>query len=541
VSTLLEAVSISLLLPIIVSLSENNFYDLYPKFGFFLNYFKNILSAQIIYTATILFICTIIFKNFLLIFTNYKENDFLLKVQEKTSQRLFKKFLLSNFNFHVQNKSSDLITKIRNETRYFSEGVFAGINIISDLLLIICISTVLIIVSFKITIVSIIFAFFFSYIFLLFFRKYINKFSKNRSNLDFKKNNIVQESILGIREIILSNISSQVINNYNSASNSFAKSLVKYQTVQSLPKIYFEFIILVTLASALLYFTMDSVNISTKIIIPTIGLYAASAFKILPALNRLVNHIQRFKFAIPVIHEVYEDLTKNIQEIEQPESIKIKNIEIKSVSFSYKKPNIEIFKNANYHIKKGAKILIHGESGIGKSTLLDLLAGIQKPDEGQVVVNDKIILGDKFNLTKSLGYVSQKIFLFNDSLKYNISLEEADIDKKKLNNAIKNACLENLISKYKEGLELKLGENGSILSGGQKQRVMIARALYNSSDFLIMDEPTSSLDNKTAELLIKNLVNKKDLTLIVVSHNIYFKKFFQKIIEIDKKQIIEKV
>ena len=280
-------------------------------------------------------------------------------------------------------------------------------------------------------------------------------------------------------------------------------------------------------------------EVTSKSIIPTIGIYAASAFRILPALNRIITGISRIRFVSPAIKSVYEDLNKQIKKNETPKSIKIDKIHIKNLSFSYKKPKTEIFNRLNFQINKGDKILVYGDSGEGKSTFLDLLAGLQEADDGEIIVNDEFKIKKNFNLTKSLGYVSQKVFLFNKSLKYNISLSEGKVDEKKLRDAIKISNLDTLVNTYKDNFEIILGDNGAILSGGQKQRVMLARAIYNSGNFLLMDEPTSSLDDKTAKIILTNLISKKDLTIIMVSHNVEYKKFFSKTIEIKKKDIVE--
>ena len=136
-NTVLETISISLLIPIIVSLTENNLFELYPKVSIFINYFQEIFSTNIINVSLILFAITIIFKNLFQTYINYKEANLNMKVQEVTSQRLFNAFLSRSYNFHLKQNSADLITKIRNETRYFSQCVFSIITILNTPTLII--------------------------------------------------------------------------------------------------------------------------------------------------------------------------------------------------------------------------------------------------------------------------------------------------------------------------------------------------------------------------------------------------------------------
>ena len=167
------------------------------------------------------------------------------------------------------------------------------------------------------------------------------------------------------------------------------------------------------------------------------------------------------------------------------------------------------------------------------------MVGLQKPKKGKIIINGTTTIDESQNLTNSLSYVSQKIFLFNKSLKFNVTLSDENYDQSKFEKAIKTANLEDLISKLKNGFDTNLGESGSILSGGQKQRIMIARALYKSDNFLIMDEPTSSLDSEMSNFIIKPLIDKKNLTLIMVSHNKDFKQLFKKVLKIEDSNILE--
>ena len=539
INILLETISISLLLPIIVSLTDNNLFELYPKIALFINFFEEKFSTSMINATLILFGVTIVFKNLFQTYINYKEANLNISVAELTSQRLFNSFLSRNYSFHLKNNSYDLITKIRNETKYFSEAVFSVITILSDSILVLGIGILLLILSFKLTLIIIIFSFLFSYIFIKIFNNFIKKASLKRQEIEFKKTNILQESIQGIREIILSNINKSVLDGYESISNTLIKYFTLYVTLQKIPKVYFEFIILLALVIVVFVSSNFFELNKTQIILPTIGLYAASAFKILPAINRIVIYIQRYKFSFPAVNSVYDELKEKKEITIPPKIFNIKDIYLKDISFSYSNPAKIILKNLSLKIRSGEKILIIGESGVGKSTLLDILVGLQKPDDGKIIINDNILLKEKENLTNSLSYVSQKLFLFNKSLKFNITLSDEKFEKTKFENAIKVSNLSNLVSKLKEGYNTQLGEFGGILSGGQKQRVMIARALYKSDNFVILDEPTSSLDFEMSNSIIKEIMNKDDLTLIMVSHNKEFQKFFKKVYMIENFNIVE--
>ena len=538
-NTVLEAFSISLLVPIIVSLSDNNFFELYPKFSNMLIFFQGKFSLNLINTTLLLFIITIIFKNIFQVYINYKDAFINSRIAEETSQKLLSKILNRNYSYHLKNKSSDLITKVRIENKNFSTAVFCLINILSDLILVIGLSVLLLILTLKISISIIFMSILFSYIFLKFFQKFVHKYSIERQDLEFKKSFLIQENIQGIREILISNIFEQIKDSYKKISNAYGKCYAKFVLIQKLPKVYFELITLVALVIVLYISANSETLIKIDTVLPTLALYAACTFKILPAVNRLVSFIQRYKFVYPAVEQVYDQLNlKDVKNLEN-KKIDIKKIDIKNLTFSYDKKSKKIFEEINLIINSGDKILITGQSGKGKSTLLDLIVGLQKPDSGNLVINENREFQNNTSIFNSLGYVSQKIFIFNKSLEFNVTLkdDEKEIDNEKLKKVIELACID-FHDKIKNRNQ-SLGESGSSLSGGQKQRLMIARALYKSDKFLIMDEPTSSLDYKTGNSIIEKLTSKNNLTVIMVTHDNKFNKYFNKIYEIKNTKITE--
>ncbi len=538
-NTVLEAFSISLLVPIIVSLSDNNFFELYPKFATVIVFFQEKFSLNLINTTLLLFITTIVFKNIFQIYINYKDAFLNTKISEETSQKMLNKILNRNYSYHLKNKSSDLVTKIRIENKNFAVAVFSLINILSDLILVTGLGILLLILTLKITISIILLTILLSYIFLKFFQKFITKSSIERQELEFKRSFLIQENIQGVREIIISNIFEQIQDSYKKISNAYGKCTAKFDLLQKIPKIYFELIALIALVTVLYSVVNFEILIKIDTVLPTLALYAACTFKILPAANRIVSFIQRYKFVYPAVVQVYDQLNSKEEKKLENKKIIIKKIDIKNLTFSYDKNSKKIFEDTNFTINSGDKILIRGQSGKGKSTLLDLIVGLQKPVSGNIVINENKEFQNNISIFNSLGYVSQKIFIFNESLEFNITLKdnEKEIDNEKLQNVIKLSCID-FHSKIKNKKQ-SLGEFGSSLSGGQKQRLMIARALYKSDEFLIMDEPTSSLDYKTGNSIIEKLTSKKNLTVIMVTHDNKFNEYFNKIYEINNRKIME--
>jgi ABC-type bacteriocin/lantibiotic exporter with double-glycine peptidase domain len=183
-----------------------------------------------------------------------------------------------------------------------------------------------------------------------------------------------------------------------------------------------------------------------------------------------------------------------------------------------------------------------GSSGAGKTTLVDIILGLIKPDSGEMLINGKKLDSDK-NWNLQVAYLPQEIFLLDASIKTNISFETDDklIDLDKINNALENAQLKDMIESQPNGIDTIIGENGIKVSGGQKQRLAIARAFYHGRDILIMDEATSALDYETEKEIIDVLNTiKKNKTLIVIAHRMSTLKHCDKIFEIKNGKLNQK-
>ena len=182
-----------------------------------------------------------------------------------------------------------------------------------------------------------------------------------------------------------------------------------------------------------------------------------------------------------------------------------KEILVEGVSFRYPEANIDSIVNFNLSIKPGQKIGFIGNSGTGKSTFVNLLLGLLKPTKGKILVDDMNISKNLRNWQKQIGYVSQDIYLLDDTIKNNIAFGQlgTNINLDYVSKAIKIAQLESFINSLPHGQETIIGNRGVRLSGGQRQRIGIARALYKRPNILIFDEATSSVDNETEYLIQK--------------------------------------
>jgi ABC-type multidrug transport system fused ATPase/permease subunit len=213
------------------------------------------------------------------------------------------------------------------------------------------------------------------------------------------------------------------------------------------------------------------------------------------------------------------------------------------MSFSYSNNlNDNVHSNLNFTIKKGETVGIMGASGIGKSTLVDLLLGLFKPSEGSITIDGVEISKNRAVFYDLIGYVPQSIYLTDDILTNNIAfgVKEDIIDLKRVKKCIEAAQLSEFVNSLKDGLNSFVGENGVKISGGQRQRIGIARALYNNPEILVLDEATSSLDLQTeSEVMNSIYAMKGKITLIIIAHRLSTLDNCNRIFELKKGSIIK--
>lgn len=257
----------------------------------------------------------------------------------------------------------------------------------------------------------------------------------------------------------------------------------------------------------------------------------------LPSLQVIYNTFSSVKKAEESLNIIFKDLlydieNKDIHSISEKKEINFnRSLEFKSVSFKYDEAKDDIINNVNFIINKNEKIAIIGKTGLGKSTLVDLLIGLIYPQKGSVNIdNNELNINNIRSWFEKISYIPQKIFFLGDSIYENISLGKVkDLDKKKMEEILDFSQLNNKSINIENIFSKKIEDSGKNLSGGEKQRIGIARALFQNRDIIILDEATSALDKDTEEKIMNNLL-KLNKTIIIISHNTTHIEKFDKIL-----------
>ena len=387
----------------------------------------------------------------------------------------------------------------------------------------------------------------FGYLFNYFNKKKIGLMGISRLTHENGRLRSLIEGLSGVREIKLSSKDGNIMKNFIYHNNSIAKINISMTLRNALSKPAFEIFMLILLSIALFYFILQ--NLLSATLIPILGIYLAAAYRLVPSVAIIVQSIQEIQFSLKGVKNLKDDIKKfelnQIKNNYEKNKIKFQNkIEIKGLSFSYdlpdKKEKNKIFDKLNLEIKKGDFIGIHGESGSGKSTFLDLLVGLQTPYDGKILVDGGNIHENLKNWQNLIGCVPQEVFISDDTLRKNIAFGvlEENISHNNIEKSIEFANLKNFSKNLENGIDTIIGERGSRLSGGQKQRIGIARAMYYDPDILIFDESTNSLDIETENKIIDEInLYRKNKTIIIVSHKENLFKNCDYIYKIENKKI----
>ena len=521
-----EIFSIGIIIPIFsifIENSNNNYSIL--KFEFIKEFINVNDKVTLLVFAAIFFSLIYLIKALLLTFLYNYQSKFCYAVQENLTISLFKKYLFSNLIINQKTKTSELIRNLTTEMDQLVTAVLLpSLNFIVELVIFTSITIILIFYEPVGTLIVFVFALTIISFFYFFTKKKINKFAEARQEGENLRIKVLQDSFGSIKDLIILKNRKLSFEKFSQKTNTVSSAKGNMEFINFLPKIWIEYFGVFVIMSLITFLVIDNQNIES--IIPTLALFSVASFRMLPIINRLIISIQHMRFGLPVLNNLRKNLFKievgqkndfYINDIKK--SLQLENIIFKDVSFQYALSDKNILKNINLEIYKGDKLGIIGESGIGKSTFLDLLIGFQFPVSGEIIINNKIRNTNLLKTVNDIGYVQQNAYLIDGTIEENIALGEKYPNKEQIKKVIDICLLNDVIGTLNLGLKKEVGEKGNLLSGGQKQRVALARALYKAPKILILDEATNALDINTELKIIDNINNIKTIDiLLTINH-----------------------
>lgn len=520
-------------------------------------YAKNFLNNgflsnkfELIASLSILIVILVLAKNIILSAVLYWSSRFSAFVDGYFGEMLLRRFINKNYEWHLYQNSADLIMAVDWRRFFGVHFIYPMFQMFADGFVALLMLIVLFYVEPLISLAIIIILGGTAYLILATFRETLDENTIICRKLQKSVNRQVTKSIHGIKDVKVYGKKEYFIFSFCREVYELAQREAFKQFFKRTPSWALETIGFIMIAGSICVM-MLLMRSSTVQVTGTITLIAVTAWRVLPAINRIVSGTTSLRTALPYVSNTFTYLNNGKQDNKQPvnsyrrndQSISFEEkIELANIAFSYEGSNSYTIKDINLTIKKGQTVGIIGPSGAGKSTLLDILIGLLKPLCGYILI-DGVELDSKNNAgwMNILGYVSQTPYIYDGTLAENVAF---GIDKTRIEESrVLECCSMAAIGFLKDlphGIDTNIGERGLRLSGGQRQRVAIARALYHKPQVMVFDEATSALDAKN-ELEIQNTIYslKGNLTLIIIAHRLTTVKDCDLLFCIDKGKLIK--
>lgn len=488
------------------------------------------------------------FKNFCIFVLNYLIYLVTLRNKAKFDVELFQRFLGTPLETHLSRNSSEAVRDFVTSVGVVFEAIRTILSTVLEVLLMTVVFGLLLVVETNTAIGSAILIGAFSYVLYLILGPRAQKWGHEIWADEAAVIKSINEASDAIREIKVFGCAITLRGDFSRIMFRLASTRTKIGAANQIPKLALESLVVGGFIVVVLLFR--EAGRSPEEIVNLIGLFGIAALRLMPSANRLVGNLNTIRRATPFLaniraaQEFRDERNESSTTTGTVEAaIPFKNsIELRGVTYRYPNSDLRAVNDVSLPINRGQFIGLIGASGAGKSTLVDIILGLLRPTEGDILVDGSVIDARGNAWREKVAYVPQNICILDDSVARNIAFGVPGdvIDEAKIRATLKSVGLDDLLGSWPDGLETMLGERGSLLSGGQRQRIGIARALYRDPELLVLDEPTSALDSGSEQLVkstLQNLVGEK--TVVVIAHRLSTVRSADHLVLMDQGRVVE--
>lgn len=528
---ILETLSISAMLPVVWVIidAESVQNNKYCQWIMQLLHIQN-MQGFIIMLLVALMIMYVLKNAYLLLLTS-EQNRFISVNRNRLISQVLREFLNRPYEFYLDADIPTVFRLTDSDIPNVFGILMAIISLASEVVVFVLICGVLIATDWKLVLVLIFISGIVTLVLFKVLKPKLNSLGMTNQAIQSRIAKWRIQAIYGIKDVKVLHREAFFADNYESNGKIGAKLNQKYAIINALPRILIETIFMVSILGYLVVCVALGDDMTQML--PTLTAFGLAAVRLLPCVNRINTYLTDISYFRPCLDYVYENMNINeiskktnqtLLPVDETKTMKLRNrIELKDIVYAYPNTDTLIFNHADMEIPYGKSIGIMGPSGAGKSTIVDILLGLLKVHEGQILCDGDNVFDNYPAWLAQIGYIPQSIYLVDEPIRNNIAFGIADdeIDDNRIWQVLEEAQLKEFIQTLPEGLDTTIGDRGVRLSGGQRQRLGIARALYHNPEILVFDEATSALDNET-EAAVMEAINsfhgKK--TMVIIAHRL---------------------
>ncbi|MGN0324848.1 MAG: ABC transporter ATP-binding protein [Lachnospiraceae bacterium] len=532
IGAVLETASISIVIPVVTLVMDQNavqnnelVHSIYVFLGM-----KSARSFTILVMLSM--VAAFVLKNLFLFLQQKVLYHFVYTNQFRTSERMMKNYMRRSYEYFLNADTAVIQRSITSDVNNMYALILSLLQLVSEVIVFVCLAVVLLVAEPRMTLVISVLLVITLFIIKVVLKPVMYKAGEDNQNYYSGLFKWISQTVAGIKEVKIGGRETYFVDEYIKCGKGYVDAVQKYTLYNNIPRLLIETVSVAGMIFYMLFLMLTGEE--TKDMLSIIAAFGVAVMRLMPCANRINNQLNNIAFFEPFFMGVSDNLQDEIGSekadmtslLPMREKLPVKK-EITLSNITYKYPNTEklIFDHASLTIPIGSSIGIVGASGAGKSTIVDVLLGLLRMQEGTITADGVDVMKPENyrKWLKNVGYIPQSIFMLDDTIRKNVAfgIPEEEIDEKRLWEVLKEAQLDEFVKSLPDGENTGIGERGVRLSGGQRQRIGIARALYEDPEVMILDEATSALDNDT-EAAIMDSINRLQghKTLIIIAHRL---------------------
>lgn len=528
---ILETLSISAMLPVVWVIidAESVQQNKYCQWAMHFLHLHDM--HEFIITLLVLLMIMYLLKNAYLLWLTSEQNRFISGNRNKIISQVLREFLNRPYEFYLDADIPTVFRLTDSDIPNVFSILMALISLASETIVFVLICGVLVATDWRLVLFLVIISGIVTIVMFKVLKPRLNKLGTTNQAIQSRIAKWRIQAIYGIKDVKVLHREAFFADNYESNGKIGARLNQKYAVINAMPRLLIESIFMVSILGYLI--VCVAAGDDMKQMIPTLTAFGLAAVRLMPCVNRINTYLTDISYFRPCLDYVYENMNINeiskktnqtLLPVDETKTMELRNrIELKDIVYAYPNTDTLIFNHADMEIPYGKSIGIMGPSGAGKSTIVDILLGLLKVHEGQILCDGDNVFDNYPAWLAQIGYIPQSIYLVDEPIRNNIAfgIGDDEIDDNRIWQVLEEAQLKEFIQTLPEGLDTAIGDRGVRLSGGQRQRLGIARALYHNPEILVFDEATSALDNET-EAAVMEAINsfhgKK--TMVIIAHRL---------------------